>query len=152
MPRRLQGNLFQIVGAAKRKLRLPNVFIFVAGTMRWPWCAERSLARMATVWTGVQTAEKYTLDTYHEYNWKPLLQSCMWSAAWLLAKKAHHDGSAWNAHSGGHQSVACSNDCNLLITPSLTPKRMALQLSTRLSMNVVYFRGTWCWWWWWWWW
>jgi len=41
MSRSLVGKLFQTIGATERKLRLPNVFDFVAGPMRWPWSAER---------------------------------------------------------------------------------------------------------------
>jgi len=60
MLRRLEGKLFQTVGTVERKLRLPNISFFVARTMGWLWCEERSLARPTIVRTGVQTTEKYT--------------------------------------------------------------------------------------------
>jgi len=53
------GRLFQTVGAAERKLRLPNVLVLVGGTISSPWRAERSLARPATVSTGIHTSVKY---------------------------------------------------------------------------------------------
>ena len=56
--RRCSGKEFHVLGAATRKLRLPN-FVLVDGTHRSPRCAERSLTLPSTSVSGVQMPQKY---------------------------------------------------------------------------------------------
>jgi len=56
--RRWWGRLFLTVGAAERKLRLPDVFDFIGETISSPWRAERSLAHRETVSTDMHTSVK----------------------------------------------------------------------------------------------
>ena len=56
--RRCSGKEFHVLGAATRKLRLPNS-VLVDGTHRSPRCAERSLTLPPTSVSGVQMPQKY---------------------------------------------------------------------------------------------
>ena len=80
MSRKLKELLFQTVGAQSESCDCQmSSFSQLEQWGSWPWRAERSLASSATVWTGVHTLWN-TTGTYHEHNWKPSLQFCMWSA------------------------------------------------------------------------
>jgi len=56
--RRCSGKAFHVLGAATRKLRLPNS-VLIDGTHRSPRCTERSLALPPTSVSGVQMLQKY---------------------------------------------------------------------------------------------
>jgi len=56
--RRCSGKEFHVLGAATRKLHLPNS-VLVDGTDRSPRCAERSLTLPPTSVSGVQMPQKY---------------------------------------------------------------------------------------------
>ena len=56
--RRCSSKEFHVLGAATRKLRLPNS-VLVDGMHRSPRCAERSLTLPPTSVSGVQMPQKY---------------------------------------------------------------------------------------------